>query len=214
MMRPGFVETRLSGSGPGGEALPTGTTRRRRCHLTAKHPREFDRRDSQCHVRTRQVALQGRPLGAGGYGCDYLAQHEWTVPVVAWATVGIVSRNARVTDSDAGYSTTRQPTTPKSSSRACRAQTKAVFVGGVAWNDTVTVRASTSSKPVSSNPTSSAEFEKVNHESAATDAAAVPARMIHHARRRAGCDSAAVAFVELLFCRHTVPLRDLDATCR
>ena len=75
-----------------------------------------------------------------------------------------------VTDPDAGYSTTRQPTTPKSSSRALMAQAKAVFVGGVTWNDTVTVRASTSSKPVSSYPTSSAEFETVNHESATTAA--------------------------------------------
>ena len=58
------------------------------------------------------------------------------MPVVAWATVGMVSRNARVTVSDAGYSTTRQPTTPKSSSRALMAQAKAVFVGGVTWNDT------------------------------------------------------------------------------
>ncbi len=69
------------------------------------------------------------------------------------------------------------------------AQAKAVFVGGVTWNDTVTVRASTSSKPVSSYPTSSAEFETVNHESATTAAATATVRVIHRARRRAGCEA-------------------------
>lgn len=62
----------------------------------------------------------------------YTAQHEWTVPVVACARVGTVSTNLRVIVSDAGYSMTRQPTTPKSSSSACSAQAKPVPEGGVA----------------------------------------------------------------------------------
>jgi hypothetical protein len=62
------------------------------------------------------------------------------VPVVASATVGMVSSNVRVTVSDAEYWTTRQPTTPKSSSSACSAHANPAPDGGVAWNDRLTVR--------------------------------------------------------------------------
>jgi hypothetical protein len=98
----------------------------------------------------------------------------------------MVSTNVRVIVSAAAYSMTRHPTTPKSSSSACSAHAKPEPEGGVAWKDTVTLRSSTSSKPVSSYPTSSSELETVNHDSATTDATAKTTTLTQNARPRRG----------------------------
>ncbi len=84
---------------------------------------------------------------------DYVTQQELTKPVVASAVVGMVSRKPARAVSPAGISTTRQPTTPCSSSCASSAQATADPRRRADLESTTTEWASTTSKPVASAST-------------------------------------------------------------